>query len=99
MERRVGDQGNGGSRRARRPGRPGFHDPTAGIGGAAPARSALTLRLVLAAIGLTCFACGAIALAVTGGPPAFVIVFALGALVALLDLVVVARRKRSGEPG
>jgi hypothetical protein len=26
-----------------------YHDPTAGFGGAAPARSALTLRLVLAA--------------------------------------------------
>ncbi|MBD0323811.1 MAG: hypothetical protein ICV72_10555, partial [Aldersonia sp.] len=29
-----------------------YHDPTAGFGGAAPARSALTLRLVLAAFGL-----------------------------------------------
>ena len=26
-------------------GLPGYHDPTAGFGGAAPARSALTLRL------------------------------------------------------
>src|SRR4051812_8538916 len=33
-------------------GLPDHHDPTAGIGGAAPARSALTLRLVLAAFGL-----------------------------------------------
>ena len=33
-------------------GLPGYHDPTAGFAGAAPARSALTLRLVLAAFGL-----------------------------------------------
>jgi len=29
-----------------------YHDPTAGFGGAPPARSALTLRAVLAAFGL-----------------------------------------------
>jgi hypothetical protein len=33
-------------------GLPGYHDPTAGIGGAAPAISALTLRLCLAVFGL-----------------------------------------------
>ena len=33
-------------------GLPGFHDPTAGFGGAPPAQSALTLRLVLAGFGL-----------------------------------------------
>ena len=33
-------------------GLPGYHDPTAGFGGAAPARSALTLRAVLAGFGL-----------------------------------------------
>lgn len=32
--------------------RPGYHDPTAGWAGAPPARSALTLRLVLASFGL-----------------------------------------------
>jgi hypothetical protein len=33
-----------------------YHDPTAGFAGAPPARSALTLRLILASFGL--LACG-----------------------------------------
>src|SRR5438270_313538 len=33
-------------------GLPGYHDPTAGFGGSTPARSALTLRAVLAGFGL-----------------------------------------------
>src|SRR3954467_12482884 len=41
-------------------GLPDYHDPTAGFGGAAPARSALTLRLVLAVFGLI--------VCVVGGP-------------------------------
>lgn len=32
--------------------RPGYHDSTAGLGGAPPARSGLTLRLVLAGYGV-----------------------------------------------
>jgi hypothetical protein len=80
-------------------GLPGYHDPTAGIGGAAPAQSALTLRLVLAAFGLVfCVVAGVLWL-VTDLPvwPA-VLLFVFGA-VALVDLVVVARRKLRGEPG
>lgn len=37
------------------------HDLTAGVGGAAPARSALTLRLVLAGVGLVLCAAAAAA--------------------------------------
>ncbi|MGY1692039.1 DUF6343 family protein [Geodermatophilus sp. SYSU D01105] len=80
-------------------GLPDHHDPTAGIGGAAPARSALTLRLVLAAFGLVvCAVAGVLWLTadLPSWPAAVLLVLAV---VALVDLVVVARRKRRGEPG
>ncbi|HWG15195.1 MAG TPA: DUF6343 family protein [Streptosporangiaceae bacterium] len=80
-------------------GRDDYHDPTAGIGGAPPARSALTLRLVLASWGLLlCVAAAVVLLTVVTAPvPAAVAAFL--AAVALADLVVVGRRKRRGEPG
>jgi Family of unknown function (DUF6343) len=81
-------------------GLPDHHDPTAGIGGAAPAQSALTLRLVLAAFGLVfCLGAGLLWLSGDALPvwPA-VVLFVLAAAAAV-DLVVVARRKRRGEPG
>lgn len=86
-------------RRRRERGRPDHHDPTAGIGGAPPAYSALTLRLVLATFGL--LFCGGLALALwaVSAPAPLVAVLALLAVVAVVDLVVVARRKRRGEPG
>ena len=80
-------------------GREGYHDPFAGIGGAAPARSALTLRIVLATFGLTVCAAGAVVLRVADAPPAFPAIAAFFALVGLVDLVVVVRRKLNGEPG
>ena len=82
-----------------REGREGYHDPLAGVGGAAPARSALTLRLVLAAFGLLVCAGGAVALWVTDAPVVYPLVAALFALVAAVDLAVVVRRKLHGEPG
>ena len=90
-------------RRRERPdysrGLPDHHDPTAGIGGAPPARSALTLRLVLAAFGLV-FCLGAGLLWLAGDLPVWpaVVLFVLAA-VAAVDLVVVIRRKARGEPG
>jgi hypothetical protein len=81
-------------------GLPDHHDPTAGFGGAPPARSALTLRLVLAVFGLVVsVGCGLLWLAVEELPawPA-VVLFVLGAIAAV-DIVVVARRKARGEPG
>jgi len=80
-------------------GREDYHDPTAGIGGAPPARSALTLRLVLASWGFAaCAAAAAVLLTVVSAPfPAAVAAFL--AAVALTDIIVVARRKRHGEPG
>jgi hypothetical protein len=76
-----------------------YHDPTAGIGGAPPARSALTLRLVLAVWGfLLCGAAAVVFLTVVTAPvPAAVTAFLAAA--AAVDIVVVVRRKRRGEPG
>jgi hypothetical protein len=76
-----------------------YHDPLAGIGGAPPAYSALTLRLVLAAFGLVVCGIGALVLAIAGAPVAFVVFLAVLALIAAVDIVVIVRRKRRGEPG
>jgi membrane protein implicated in regulation of membrane protease activity len=80
-------------------GLPDYHDPTAGIGGAPPAQSALTLRLVLAVFGLVVCVAGGIGFLAAGLPAWIaVVLFVLGA-VALVDIGVVARRKARGEPG
>ena len=80
-------------------GRDDYHDPTASWAGAPPARSALTLRLVLAVFGVIACCAVAVVLAAAGAATGAVVVFALLALVALVDAVVVARRKLRGEPG
>ncbi len=76
-----------------------YHDPTAGIGGAPPARSALTLRLILATFGLLSCAAGAALFLVLVSQPVIAGIWAFFAAVALADIVVVARRKLRGEPG
>ena len=76
----------------------GYHDPTAGLGGAAPARSALTLRLVLATFGLLVCAVGTVVFWVVDAR-VYSAIAAIFALVALVDLTLVIRRKRRGEPG
>jgi membrane protein YdbS with pleckstrin-like domain len=78
-------------------GLPGHHDPTAHLS-PSPARSALTLRLLLAAFGLL-FCAGAAWFAFAAGLPAFGWVLVAVAVVALVDLVWVAYRKGRGEPG
>ena len=80
-------------------GLPDHHDPTAGLGGAPPAQSALTLRLVLAAFGLVVCVAGGLGWLATDLPrwPG-VALLVLGA-VALVDIVVILRRKARGEPG
>ena len=70
-----------------------YHDPTRGIGGAPPARSALGLRLVLALFGLVTCAGGAVAFGVIG-ELAWAVGLAVLALVAAIDAVVVVRRMR-----
>lgn len=92
-----------GRRPARRSGAPtGDGDPVEpryGIGGAAPARSALTLRAVLAAFGLLLCAALAAWAVVVGAPGWLVVVLVVLAVVAVVDLVVIGRRKARGEPG
>jgi hypothetical protein len=80
-------------------GLPDYHDPTAGFGGAAPAQSALTLRLILAIFGLVVCVAGGIAVLALDAPVwAAVVLFVLAA-VAVVDAVVIIRRKARGEPG
>lgn len=79
-------------------GLPDYHDPTAGIGGAAPARSALTLRAVLAAFGLL-FCAGAAWFAFAAGFPVMGWILVVVGVVALVDLGWVLYRKGRGEPG
>lgn len=79
-------------------GLPDHHDPVAGIGGAAPARSALTLRAVLAVFGLL-FCAGGAWFAFAAGFTVVGWLLAVIAVIALVDLGVVLNRKRRGEPG
>jgi Family of unknown function (DUF6343) len=79
-------------------GLPDHHDPTAGIGGAPPALSALTLRLWLSGFGLV-FCAGAAVVAARAGLAWLATVLAVLAAVALVDFGWVANRKRRGEPG
>ena len=76
-----------------------YHDPTAGIAGAPPARSALTLRLILASFGLLACTAGAVVFVTVASQPVIAGIFAFFAAVALADIVAVARRKLRGEPG
>jgi hypothetical protein len=82
-----------------RRGLPGYHDPTAGIGGAPPAYSALTLRLCLALFGLLACTALAIWLYVIDVPIGFVVALVLLAAAGAIDIVAILRRKRRGEPG
>jgi hypothetical protein len=70
-----------------------YHDPTAGIGGAPPARSALGLRLVLALFGVVVCAAGAVAFAIVRAPIGTVVLGVL-TLIAAIDVAVVTRRIR-----
>ncbi len=80
-------------------GLPDYHNPLSRIGGSPPARSALTLRLVLAIFGLILATAGAIVLGLAEAPVGFVILLVAIALVAAVNIAVVVRRKRRGEPG
>ncbi|HJU98036.1 MAG TPA: DUF6343 family protein [Jiangellaceae bacterium] len=75
-----------------------YHDPTAGIGGAPPARSALTLRLWLAGFGCALFIVAAILFAAADAAAAAAVCGAL-AVLAAANLAWVAYRKLRGEPG
>ncbi|WP_158895274.1 DUF6343 family protein [Amycolatopsis anabasis] len=79
-------------------GLPGYHDPTAGYGGAAPAYSALTLRIVLAALAIV-LCVGAGVLFAVYGMPWLTILLGVVAVGCVIDLGWVIHRKRRGEPG
>jgi hypothetical protein len=79
-------------------GLPDYHDPTAGFGGAAPARSALTLRAWLAGFGVVVCLVGA-GLAIYLGITWFAWLMGVVALVAAVDLAWILHRKSRGEPG
>ena len=87
------------SRKDYEQGLPDHHDPTAGFAGAPPARSALTLRLVLAVFGLVVCTAGGIGFLAAGMPVWAAIVLFVLAGIALVDIGVIARRKTRGEPG
>ena len=89
----------GGAPRRPEDGLPDHHNPLGGVGGAAPARSALSLRLGLAVFGLVVSVAGAITLAAAGVPLLLVTVLAIIAVTAAIDIVIVLRRKFRGEPG
>lgn len=79
-------------------GLPDYHDPTGGFGGAAPAYSALTLRIVLASLAVALSIAGAVLFAVFGMLWGTVVLAVIAAGSAV-DLGWVVHRKRRGEPG
>jgi hypothetical protein len=85
-------------RRRYEAGLPDHHDPLGGIGGAPPACSALTLRLVLACFGFI-FCVGAAIAAALARLTVLTVVMVMGAVVAVVDVAVIIRRKHRGEPG
>ena len=87
------------SRSRRGVAREGYHDPTAGWAGAAPARSALTLRLALAMFGVIVCGVGAALFVTAVDAPVMAAAMALLGLIAVVDMAVVTARKRRGEPG
>lgn len=79
-------------------GLPGYHDPTSGYGGAAPAYSALTLRIWLAA--LSVLLCVGAAILFARYEVWWATIFlAVVAAASAVDLGWVVHRKRRGEPG
>ncbi len=77
--------------------RPGYHDPTTALGGT-PALSPLTLRLRLAALGLVLSLIGAVVFTALDLAP-IALAFGVVAVTAVIDLGVIQRRRRRGEPG
>jgi hypothetical protein len=80
-------------------GLPDYHDPTAGFAGAPPAQSALTLRLVLALFGLVVGVAGGLGWLATDLPAWPAVALFVLAGTAVVDVVVILRRKGRGEPG
>jgi membrane protein YdbS with pleckstrin-like domain len=79
--------------------RPGYHDPTWGMWGAAASQSALTLRLYLAIVVVVATSALTIWFYLAEAPVVFGAVSAVLAVLGVVDVVVIARRKKWGEPG
>lgn len=81
--------------------RPGYHDPTAALGGP-PAVSPLKLRMRLAMFGMAASLIGlfvfGVLLDITPIAIACGVAFAFVAVTALVDLAVIQRRRARGEP-
>jgi uncharacterized protein DUF6343 len=77
----------------------GIPDRIADATGAAPARSALTLRLVLACFGLVLFTVTAVLFAWLRLPTGLIVVAAALAVIALVDLVVIIGRRHRARAG
>ncbi len=84
-------------RAAREDGRPGYHDPTRALGGT-PALSPLGLRLKLAVFGLAVSLVGFVLFAFALDLWPIAIAFLAIAVTSVVDLVVIQRRRRRGEP-
>ncbi|ROR72772.1 hypothetical protein [Bogoriella caseilytica] len=95
----MNDKERDADRERYRRGLPDHHDPTAGIGGAPPARSALTLRLILANLGFVLAVIFGVFAWTRDFPLVVVIVSGVIALIAAINSAVVTRRKLRGEPG
>ena len=78
--------------------RPGYHDPTAALGGT-PALSPLTLRFRLAVFGLASCLVGLAVFTVLAPQLPIALAFAVIAVTAVVDLAVIQRRRHRGEPG
>ena len=76
-----------------------YHDPTAAIGGAPPAASALTLRAWLAGLGLAACLTGIVVTAVIRGPALLIVALGIVAVTATFDLMVISRRTRRHSTG
>lgn len=83
---------------ALRKARPGYHDPTTALGGT-PALSPLTLRLRLAVFGLVSCLVGLAVFAVLVPQFPIALAFAVVAATAVVDIAIIQRRRRRGEPG
>jgi hypothetical protein len=75
-----------------------YHDPTAGFGGAPAARSALTLRLLLAGFGFVISAVVTF-LAARADLTWLMLLAVVFAVIAAINFTWVMQRKRRGEPG
>ncbi len=82
-----------------RSGLPGHHDPTAGIGGAAPGQSAFDTSSRSGGLRVVQLRSAGDLAVLTEAPMALVIVTVILGAVAAIDLGVIVRRKRRGEPG